>query len=290
MKKNNSNNLFSFYIIAAIPLILFGLYKNGIDLYQKGLVSFLGALKPLILIVMAVIGAFIGIIIREFKKSKLNLKTFEKIKMPVVEALVYAMVLPLKTSPIVILLVSLIINIFYKKDKLNKIVLMVLITLLINQLMGLNTFQNARELSNLVNYDAMDKFLGFIKGGICSTNIFLVLCTLIFLSFNKMYKKDIAIFSILAFAILVLVPCIIEANYNNIFDVLFGYNVLFALVLIAPEMKSTSYSTKGQILSGVILGALTYFLVNPLGYFSVFVSILIINLLSGIFDRVFVIK
>jgi len=48
------------YLISLIPLILFGLYKNGISLYIKGYVGIYEMIRPLLFVI---IGGILGIIV-----------------------------------------------------------------------------------------------------------------------------------------------------------------------------------------------------------------------------------
>jgi len=48
------------YLISLIPLILYGFYKNGINLYIKNYIGLLEMFKPLLFVL---IGALIGIIV-----------------------------------------------------------------------------------------------------------------------------------------------------------------------------------------------------------------------------------
>ena len=66
-KKGISQRLYFTTFLCLIPLILFGLYKNGLQLYKKDLITPILTLKPLIIIAMSLAGSFIGTIIREFK-------------------------------------------------------------------------------------------------------------------------------------------------------------------------------------------------------------------------------
>ena len=51
------------YILSLLPLIGYGLYKNGIYLYQKGFVTILGLFKPLLFIITGcILGALVNII------------------------------------------------------------------------------------------------------------------------------------------------------------------------------------------------------------------------------------
>ena len=72
MKKNEklTSRLYLTYILTLIPFILFGLYKNGYELYKKDYINLLESLKPLILIFMSIVGTILGILIKTHRKTK----------------------------------------------------------------------------------------------------------------------------------------------------------------------------------------------------------------------------
>ena len=53
IKSDNSIKKTSFiYFLSLLPLFLFGFYKNGINLYNKGYVNIYGMFKPIIILLM----------------------------------------------------------------------------------------------------------------------------------------------------------------------------------------------------------------------------------------------
>lgn len=290
-KRSLKTRLYTMYVIALIPLIIFGIYKNGVYLYNRGYVAILGLFRPIIIILISIAGALIGTFISEYKKSKkINLSFIKDRADVLIESIILSMLLPLKSSPIVVFVITLVFSLLPKNIKLNRVALMFLVITLVNQFLGLNDFQNIYQSSTSLNYDGFDLFLGLGAGGMCSTSILLIVLSLIYLSINKLYKRDLVYSSLLTYAMLCIIPNMINGNYNSILDILFSYNIIFVLVFVSPNLYSSSYTMKGQILSGIIISSLTYFLILYIPYSSVFVSILLVNLLTGIFDKVFVVK
>lgn len=292
MKKNEklTSRLYLTYILTLIPFILFGLYKNGYELYKKDYINLLESLKPLIIIFMSIVGTILGILIKTHRKTKKWDINLETLRWPIIESIILASILPLKTSPIIIFIITIIGSIFLKNTRLNKIAILYILISLINHILGLDSFLNIYQSSKSLNYNGIDLFLGLGVGGICSTSILLVTVSLIALSFNNLYKKDLVITSIIVFLLFGIISNMISGEYLKIFEIIFGYNVLFIFVFIAPNLYSSSYTMQGQMLSGIVLGTLTYFLLMISPYNAAIISILVVNLLSGIFDRIFVIK
>lgn len=279
------------YGIALLPLILYGLYKNGIELYQKGLVDILNMLKPFIMLFISIAGSLLGGILREASKTKkFDFSILNKCKTDIIEAILVVSILPIKTSPIIIFLTTLIFSLVLNRIKINRIALMYIIIESINVLCGLNSFNNAYETNTILNYDGLDLFLGLGKGGIFSTSILFITTGLIFLSFNKLYKRELVYSSIGSFLTLSLIYYTIKSAYTEILPYIFGYNILFILVFIAPNLYSSSYTVKGQIVSGFLIGILTFILSFFTPYTSGILGVLIVSFLSNFIDRVFVIK
>ena len=176
-------------IIALCPLVIYGLFKNGIFLYKKDLVNFIMMFKPILILLMSVSGAFIGGFLREYKRQgKISFKMINRTKTNVIEAILVACILPIKSSPLVVFGISFLVSLFLSTVKFNRIALMYLFIEGINVLFKLNVFENVYEASTVLNYDALDLFWGLGVGGINSTSILFILLGLVFLCFNKLYK------------------------------------------------------------------------------------------------------
>lgn len=291
MKKGLSNRLYLMYIIALCPLVIYGLFKNGILLYKKDLINFIMMFKPILILLMSVSGAFIGGFLREYKRQgKISFKMINRTKTNVIEAILVACILPIKSSPIVVFGISFLVSLVLSKVKFNRIALMYLIIEGINVLFKLNVFENVYEASTVLNYDALDLFWGLGVGGINSTSILFILLGLVFLCFNKLYKKEIVFSAIISFLILGIVPFMVREEYLSICPFIFGFNILFILVFILPNLYSSSYTLKGQIVSGISVGILTYLLSFVTPFTACILAVLIVSILSGIIDRIFVIK
>lgn len=289
-KKRITDNIYLMYYIVLIPLIIFGLYKNGIELYQKGYVDILNMLKPLIMILMSVSGALIGSFIREYKKTKSKRKAFNNCHPNIIYSILLVSILPLRSSPLILFFLTLIMSLFIDKTKFNKVALMFLIAEGLNTLFNLNNFYNAYQINTELNYDGLDLFWGLGSGGTFSTSILLTLIGLFILSFNKIYKKEVAYSSLLTFSILGTLLYMIKGEYRAILPYLFSYNIMFSLVFIAPITESTPYTVKGQLTSGIIIGILVIIITFFWPNFAAPIAILVISIIKNIIDRLFVIK
>jgi len=291
MKKNLTHRIYIMYAMALLPLLAFGFYKNGISLYMRDHIEFYQMFKPILILLIVLTGAVLGGVAREwFKDRKVSKKTFERCKRDVVEALLIACILPINTSLIAAFTIPFLIGLATNKIKFNRIAVMYVLIEGINVLLKVNSFNNIYEASTVLNYDGFDYFLGQGPGGIFSTSVLFIVLGMIFLSFNKLYKRELVYSSLGTFLILGIIPAMIKGAYANILPYIFSYNILFVLVFIAPNIESSCYTEKGQIASGIIIGILTYALTYITPYTAAILSVLIVSLLSGIIDRLFIIK
>lgn len=292
MKKVSLNKrLYMMFLISLVPIILYGFYKNGIKLYYGDIVGPLEMFTPLVILTSAVLGALFGVLLRESKLLKEDkVKALNRSREAVFEAIVLCAILPINTNALVIFLVTFVFSLLLDKFRVNKICLMYLAIYGINRIIGVNEFRNPYELSTALRYDGLDLFLGKgISGVFASSILFIVLATA-FMSFNKMYKKEMVYASLITFLILGTVPFMIRGDYSSIFPFIFGYNFLFVLVFVAPSLYSSCYTVKGQILSGVMIGILTYAFSFFKPYLAAVLAVLVASILKNIIDRIFIIK
>lgn len=291
MKKSLTTRIYIMYALALLPLLIFGFYKNGISLYAKDYIDFYPMFRPIVIMFLSLAGALTGSILREwFKDKKVSKKTLKRCKTDIVEALLVSCILPINTNVLVAFLIPLLSSLLLNKVKFNRIALMYLAIEGVNVLLKVNSFNNVYEASTVLNYDGLDLFLGMGPGGIFSTSVLFIVLGTIFLSFNKLYKREIVFSSIGAFLILGIIPAMIKGAYTEIFPYIFGSNVLFVLAFIAPNIESSCYTEKGQITSGILIGILTYAISFISPYTAAIGAVFIVSLLSGILDRIFVIK
>ncbi len=291
MKRGLNTRIYVMYVMALLPLVLFGFYKNGLRLYISDYVDFLPMFTPLVLLFLALLGGIAGAVLREWHRDKkVSAKTLLKCKGDFVESILISCILPIHTNWIAVTVIPLLSSLLLNKVKFNRIALMYLAIEGVNVVLGTNSFYNPYEASTVLNYDGLDFFLGMGPGGIFSTSILFVTVGVLFLSFNKLYKRELVFSSLGTLGILAVVVSMLKGAYTEIFPFLFGYNILFTLVFIAPNVVSSCYTEKGQILSGVFIGILAYALSFVTPYTAAILAVFIVSLTSGVIDRIFVIK
>ena len=135
--------------------------------------------------------------------------------------------------------------------------------------------------------NAIDYMFGKGSGGIFTTNIILLVISFFVLYYSNVYKKNIAIFSSITFILFTVIYCFIIKDIGNIMNMLFTNGIIFSFVFIATDPISSSYTSKGKIIFGVLVGIITFilYLINPI--LSSYGGILIVSILNSVIDLKF---
>jgi len=267
--KKSKNNLINTYFIALIPLILFGIYKNGILLYRNDLINFNNIFIPIYFyLISIIIGVLISLIYKEPKKEN------------ILTCLIISLTISINTNMIIypiLLFVSLFIGKYlFQKFKFNIISfsrVLLILALLINSY----SYMNIGEKLNKFNYGMFDIFVGYGIGGIASTSLIVLLISLVILSLNKFYKKIIPAISSLTFIIIGFIYIILFNNYDYI-SLLLNGTIYFSFVFLATDIY-TPNTQKGMGIYAIIVGVLT----SIISIFNIYEASYIAILLSSLF-------
>lgn len=277
------------YFLALIPLIIYGFYKNGIQLLEKELVSVLGMLKPLLFIITGiVIGGLVNIISEKFiKKQKISIIDALFSSFHILYGLIIACLLSVNTNYFLFVIITftiLLLSKIFNIKSINLIALTTLIIILLTYIFGEFSYLNLYESSTILNLNAVDYLIGRGSGGLATTFISGLIFSLIILLTEKTYKSEIPLYSIITFTIFIIIYAIYKSNIANIFELLFTNGILFSLIFVAPDSISSSYTKIGKIIYGLLTGILTFllYLINPT--FACLGAILISSILSSVID------
>ena len=266
--KVNIKNIVISYLLCLIPLILYGIYKNGILLYTRDLISFLSIFKIIYLLIISLL-IYILVDILIFKKKEIW--TLD---------LLFLMIIPLFMPQNISLFVYgislfisfLISNVLERKIKFNKMAFCKLFIILVLVVINNYTYLNPAENLNIYSLNYWDLLWGRNIGGIASTNIILGIIILILFSVLNNYKKIIAICSISAFIIISLLVSGFDINS------LLSSSAILGLILLNADSISTPHSRLGMIIYGIACGILTAILTYFLNAFEgVFISVLFLS-------------
>lgn len=275
--KVNIKNIVISYLLCLIPLILYGIYKNGILLYTRDLISFLSIFKIIYLLIISLL-IYILVDILIFKKKEIW--TLD---------LLFLMIIPLFMPQNISLFVYgislfisfLISNVLERKIKFNKMAFCKLFIILVLVVINNYTYLNPAENLNIYSLNYWDLLWGRNIGGIASTNIILGIIILILFSVLNNYKKIIAICSISAFIIISLLVSGFDINS------LLSSSAILGLILLNADSISTPHSRLGMIIYGIACGILTAILTYFLNAFEgVFISVLFLSFFTPILDKI----
>ena len=282
MKTHSKKDIFYYYrflLYGLIPLILFGIFKNGYLLYKEyHLIYYL--LKPIILLFVTII---VGLIIDRIKYG-----SFKPNKNLIILLLIY-MILPINMSYILYLITYLVAIglLYFDKEWFNVIALVKLLTIILYAIFSKYTYMNSLELTGNYLYSYMDLIFRYQVGGIATSNLILVVLITIYLLFNILYKKNIALFSLAIYLLIYVVACFI-INPSTALVSMIRSSVIFELIVIAPFTQYSCYTQKGQIVFGLLVGFVGAAICFILPFEGVSIAILLLSCFSSIIDKFFV--
>lgn len=274
-------------IIFLLPLIVYGVYKNGIYLYNHKFISLFAMFKPVILIL---IGAFIGLIVNLIyeKAVKHNNSPLDEIlfsSFHIEYGIILACIASINTNIIVFSIVTFIVLFVSKflNNRINTIAITFLAIYAISFITGGYAFENAYELSKTFSLNFLDYLIGRGAGGIASTHILLLLVALVGMHLTNNNKTDITIYSILGYVIPTIIYGFITSK--NILSLIFLNNYIFIFAYIATDSVTSCYTANGKFIYGILIGLTTFLLsfINPV--IAPFISIAIYSILNNLIDR-----
>lgn len=277
-KKYDMKNIVLRYLLFILPFIIFGIYKNGILLYKKDIISFWGIFKVVYLILISI---GINVILKIIFKEKLNLD------MGIINTVIIPLFMPYNIKYLFYIIGyiigSIIVKLLSKHISINRVCITILVIyMLLYFTQGLN-FLNPLELQNIYSFNTMDLLLGRTYGGIATTFIVYAFIFIVISSIFNNYKYVIPISAFLAFIILSYL--LIGFSYR----MLTNSFVVFSLVLFSIDSRSLPFSILQSLLYGILWGiilALTFaYFNNPILLFSCQVVVNVIFIIIAKIDK-----
>lgn len=272
-RSKNFDNLLKLLLGLLIPFAIFGLYKNGLDVYFKGYCSLVKGLYPLFYLGISIVVSIIYSLIFKEKFLSYNLLT------NILIALVTIPTTNIFLYPILLVIT----NVITRYLKVNPVCLYMLLLILLTFILKDYTYLNLYEKSVEHIYVLLDYIIGKGTGGCGNTFLLMTFISFITLMFNHEYKKEVPITSLVTYYILLLISLIFTRNFDvNLF---LNNNLLFAFIFIAPISIYSPYTKGAGYIYGTLIGLITFafsFLDVSLGvYFSIFV----LSFLSKYLDK-----
>ncbi|HQC83747.1 MAG TPA: RnfABCDGE type electron transport complex subunit D [Bacilli bacterium] len=275
-------------MVLLLPMIIYGIYKNGIYLYMHHYCGVMGLFKPIIIIFGgALIGALVNIIYEYiFKHSKDSLLSILFSSFHIEYGLIIGCLMSININ-VYLYFIILFIGLFISKFVKNRVNIMALIFIIIyilqSKMFGGFSYINAYESSKVFSYEFMDYMIGRGVGGIATTHIILLIIALFGMYVTNNNKNHISLVSILTI-ILLFAFYSIYSNHPFI-PLIFAYNYLFICSYVATDFVTSCYTVKGTILYGSIVGILLFgfYFLNPI--LAPYIAILIASVLNNLIDR-----
>lgn len=289
VRSNRSIKTISLTRIAfLLPLIIYGIYKNGIYLYKEGYTNLFGLFKPIILIIIgAFIGALVNIIYECYiKKRKDKLINILFSSFHIEWGIILACLSSINVNILVFSIVTFIILFLSKLFKVHfNIMSIIFILIYFIQMLLYNNYNylNIYEQNKTLSLNFMDYLIGRGPGGIACTHIILLIIAIVGLYFTNSNKTNITISSIITLIILFTLLSL----YKNISlsSLLFNNNYLFIMTFVATDSYTSCYTVPGELIYGILVGILTFmfYFINPI--IAPYIAITIVSLFNVVIDK-----
>lgn len=286
--KISQSTIYLNYYIVLIPMVLFGLYKNGIKLYNLKVTRTYGMIKPLALSILSIfIGLLVELIHKKISKEKISIKELKKSKYPLY-ALLITSIISINTNTFLfigLLFVLLFFSKYLKKYLINTPTLISLIMISVTNLVQGREYINLYESANKLTLEPLDYLIGRGPGGINSTCLILILISVLYLITKIYYKKDI-LFTVTSSYIVMLVSYVIfKQDINLLTTLVLSYNIPFLFVFLVPFNELSPYSSKGKLFYGSLIGVLSFILNLYIPIYGVLLAILIVSMFNKYFNK-----
>lgn len=274
--KDNKKSILKTFLLL-IPLIIYGIYKNGILLYLRKDISFIQIFKPLYFIIIALL--INGLIEFLHKKkfcidySYLYVTITAMFLMPNTNYLVYV---------ILLLAGILIMKVLGKGLPLSKIAFLHLLIVMGMFIIGKYSYMNIAEAKDVYSLTLLDYFVGRNIGGIAASSSLIGIIIFSALAFLTTYKKRIPMLAYLFYCVCTLILFLtLKVDYH----MFFSSTVILGFVLLTIESEASPYTPKGEIVYAILLGILTSILSIIFPYEGVFMAVLFLSFFKNIFDK-----
>ena len=274
-KENNRVNLF---YLAVLPLILYGLYKNGYLLISNNYITYKTLIKIILYPVISVLLGFIlGKIFKRKQKSLLMFGVLAGLTAPYnFNMIAY--------FSIVIGVMFLVMNV-PNKLKINEPALATVILVTLNAVYNNSAIFNPMEITSLYRFSLFDLFFGRGASFIYTSSIFWVLISYIILCNIKIYKKNIFIYELITYLICFLGYVIFKREFTSSAILLLNGITFFSFVFLSPINESSPSVNFEIIIYSISTAILTFIFVFICKAFSgAVIAVLISSIIYRIYD------
>ncbi len=271
--KKEHKNIIIKYLLALIPLIIYGVYKNGYLLYQSKLISFIEIFRPLLFLLIPAI-FIIGI---NYIKEKKLIFNYVDLKWIFISLFIFPSTNLILYSIIILIFIA--IDILFKnKIKFNISIVFKLLLSITMLILNNYSVTNLAEQTHEYAFSVFDLLIGREAGGLFSSSLILAMIVYFIMQTTGYYKKNITIITMITYTVFILILSILsDITYINI------GGIFLAIILIGSFSNYTPITFKGEIIYSVSLGILIVLIGLITNFYeSVFISILLVQILYKI--------
>jgi len=290
-KKNKIFNINLLYVLSLIPVILFAYWKNGYLMYKHDYMSFFKSTQYIVIpIVILVLSYVFEIYYYVVYKKEENLDNVFNTIVPFANTLCYLVCGPMDklyiTVPIIIVL-DIVLKFMDSKYYINQVALFKILLFGFLSIIGMYNNANLYERATSLSFDLSDYFLGRGVGEIGVTCALASILGFVILLFNKYYKSDISISSVISYALICLVMYLVGGfKFSELLINTFTSGFLFVSIFVASFSNATPIVRSGRILYGICIGVLSAIFINIVNLpILMYVIVLVLGFISPFFNK-----
>lgn len=296
MKKGlfNKNKIFNInllYVFSLIPIVLYTYYKNGYLMMKHGNMDFFNTTQYIVIPIIIVILSYVFEIYYHVAiKKEENLDNVFNTIVPYINVLCYLVCGPMDklyiTVPIIVVL-DVVLKFLEDKLYINQVALFKVILFGVLTLLSMYNNANLYERSVELNLKLSDYFVGRGIGEIGTTTALGACLGFIVLLFNRYYKYDISLSSIISYVIVgVMVYLFGSIGVKDLLVNTFTSGFIFIAVFVASLSNATPVVRSGRILYGICVGVISAIMINVVHFnIGVYITILVLGLISPLFNK-----
>ena len=280
--KITNKKIILLYYLNIFILTFYSLYKNGILLYNKGLINFRYIFKPVLLVLIAIIFTYIvDYLYLRFIKNDNNYMIKIKNDYNPIYLAILTLCLPVGINIFLFTLIIIILsflNNFIKQHDFNNIALYKILIILLLLLINKYNYLNVYELNVDTALTSFDMFMGRSIGGLGSTNTMLLIISFIIFVTIPSYKKEIPVSAFITSLLLSIVGTLFGFGFIYNIKELLNSEFLLAIIFVATIPEYSPIKEKDKIIFGILIGALSFIfnkIFNP--FEGVFIAIILAN-------------
>lgn len=274
-KENNHEN---YFFLAVIPLLIYGLYKNGYLLISNHYITTKMLIKVIIYpLISTLIAYLLGLI---FKKNKKELLKF---------GIIAGLTAPYNFNMIAYF--SIVIGVMFllmyvpNRLKINEPALLITILIILNAIYNNSVIFNPMELTNQYKFSLFDLFFGRGVSFIYTSSIFWLLVSYLILNNIKTYKRNIFIYEFITYLICFFIYVICTKDFTSSAIIFLNGITFFSFIFLSPVNTSSPSINFEMKIYAIFTSLLSFILVFILKIFTgAVIAVLISSIIYRLYD------